>query len=125
MPPHVLDEAVDVLLELPREAGLAGPRDPGDRDEPRPPLLRARVEQILDDPELAPAPHERRLETRRAPLSPARGDHAQRAMEPHRLGLALDLVQARVRESHGRLRRATGRLADENGARLRGALDAR
>jgi hypothetical protein len=43
VPPDLLDEAVDVLLELPREPGLADPGDADDRGEVRTPLLRARL----------------------------------------------------------------------------------
>ena len=42
VPPDRLREAVEVLVELPREPRLADPGDPGDRDEVRLPLLGAR-----------------------------------------------------------------------------------
>ena len=44
MPPGGVGEAVDVLLELPGEPGLADPADPDHRDELRLSLLAGRVE---------------------------------------------------------------------------------
>ena len=125
MPPDVERQPVDVLLELPREPRLADPADPGDEDEMRPALLRARLEEILDDAELALASHERRLEPGRAPFAAAVGDDAKRPEEPHRLRLALELVLAGVLVGDRRLASAARRLADENRARLGGRLDAR
>ncbi len=49
MPPHSLGQAVDVLLELPREAGLADTADPDDRHEEGSSVLRTRVEELLDE----------------------------------------------------------------------------
>ena len=65
VPPDVAGEPVDVLLELPREARLADAADADDRDEVRSAVLGRRVEELLDEPELAVAPDERRLEPRR------------------------------------------------------------
>ena len=54
------------------------------------------MEQILDEPELAVAADERRLEARRAHRAAAPRDDAQRTPELDRLGLALELVLAGV-----------------------------
>ena len=71
VPAHVVCEPVDVLLELPGETRLAGARGADDRDEPRATLLRGRVEEILDQPELRRPADERRLEAAARP-SPRR-----------------------------------------------------
>src|SRR5689334_25438599 len=65
VPPDLVDQAVDVLLELPRETRLADPRDPDDGDEMRLALFGARVEELLDEPQLPVASDERRLEALR------------------------------------------------------------
>ena len=72
VPPDVLDDAVDVLHELPREPALADPAGPDDRHEPRAASRGGRVEQVLEQPQLVVAPDERRLERRRARLRPPR-----------------------------------------------------
>src|SRR5205814_7039399 len=71
MPVDVADQPVDVALELRREPRLADPGDADDRDEPRPALLARGVEEILDQPQLPLASHERRFETGRAALAAA------------------------------------------------------
>ena len=94
VPAHRLDEAVDVLQELPREAALADARRPHDRDEPRPPLASGRVEQLLEQAELVVAADERRLERLR-PVAAAELRHdAQRAPRRHRRVLALEQLLA-------------------------------
>ena len=62
MPEHLVGDAVEVLLELPREARLADAGDADDRDEVRLSLLRRAVEVLLDEAQLARAADERRLE---------------------------------------------------------------
>jgi hypothetical protein len=62
VPPNGSCETVHVLLELPREARLADAADPDDRDEVRAAVLGGRVVELLHEPELAIAAHERRLE---------------------------------------------------------------
>ena len=126
MPPDGVGDAVDVLLELPAEPRLADAGDAGDRR--RAARLRSsarRVEQLLDEAQLAVAADERRLETGRLRWPPRAGDDAQRAPQPDRLGLALELVLARVLEHDRRLGRAPRRLADEQRAGLGRCLDAR
>ena len=112
-----LDDAVDVLEELPGEAALADARLARDRDEPDPALARRRVEQVLEQAQLRVAADERRLEALVATAAAALRDDPQGAPRGDRRGLALEqllagrLVRDRVR------RRALGLLADEHGAR--------
>ena len=70
VPPHVSDEAVDVLLELPRQPGLADPCDAHDRDEAGARLIGARVEQVLQKAQLGRATDERCLERAATTLPP-------------------------------------------------------
>jgi hypothetical protein len=75
VPEHLVQDPVEVLLELPREARLADAGDADDRDEVRLTLLRRAVEVFLDQAQLACPAHERRLELARRPSTPAdRGD---------------------------------------------------
>ena len=62
VPPDLLDQPVEVLLELPRQARLADPRRPHDAHEARLPLACAGVEQVLEQAQLLVPPDERRLE---------------------------------------------------------------
>jgi hypothetical protein len=83
------------------------------------------VEEVLDQPHLALAADERRLEARCASFAAPLGDHAHRAPERHRLGLALELVRPRVLVGDRGFGRAAGSLADEHRPGLRRGLDAR
>src|SRR5215207_11382796 len=58
VPPDLLDDPVEVLVELPAEARLADTRDPSDGDEVRAALLRTGVEQVLDQLQLPVPAHE-------------------------------------------------------------------
>ena len=73
MPPRVVDEPVEVLLELPRQSRLADARDPDHRDagERAPPSAVA-WNSSLSEAQLAVASDERRLERRRMRPSPPR-----------------------------------------------------
>ncbi len=124
MPERVCREAVDVLLELPRESRLADARDTGDEHELSTLLLLGGVEEILDELQLAVATHERRFETGGAHRAAPARDDAQRAPELHRLGLALQLVLAGVLVGDRRLGGALGCVAREHGAGLGCRLDA-
>ena len=53
VPPHVLDDPVDVLQELPGQPGLADAGLAGDRDQPRALFAGRRVEQVLEQAQLA------------------------------------------------------------------------
>jgi hypothetical protein len=116
VPVDVADEPVDVPLELGREPRLADPGDADDRDEACLVLLARSVEEVLDQAHLSFAPDEGRLEAGGAALTPARRDHAGCAPERHRLGLALQLVIARVLVGDRSVARSSRPLADENGS---------
>ena len=88
-------------------------------------LLGRGVEEVLDQPQLALAADERRLEPGRAHRAAAARDDAQGAPERHRLRLALQLVRPGVLVGDRRLGRPLRRLADEHGAGLGRRLDAR
>ncbi len=124
VPVHELDQPVEVLLELPAEAGLADACDADDRHQLRAALLGGDVEELLDEPQLAVAADERRLEPHRLLRASPGGGHAQRLPERHGLGLALQLVVARFLVGDRRLRQALGRLADEHRPRRGRRLDA-
>ena len=123
MPPHALLKPVHVLEELPAEAGLADAGDADDRDEMRPPLVGGRVEQLLDESELAVAPDEGRLDPDGLERASATGSHAKRAPERHRLRLALELVLACSGVGDRRFGGALRRFPDEHGSGLRFRLD--
>src|SRR3954452_7164918 len=62
VPVDRLGDAVEVLVELPRQPGLANASDSGDGDEVRLSLLGAGVDEILDLAKLAVASYARRLQ---------------------------------------------------------------
>ena len=116
MEPEIVDQPVPVLGKLPGEAGLS---DPGWADyghEPRPPLARGRVEEVLDQAELVVAAHERRLERLRAVAAADLGDDAERPPGRDRADLPLERLLPDRFEGDGTGRGALGRLPDENGA---------
>ena len=125
MPVDRLNDPVEVLVELPREPRLADPGDPGDRDQLRPPLLRADVEQILDLAQLAVAADERRLQPLRLQRRRPPRDDAQRAPQRRLTLLALELEAARGLVDDRALGRPPRRLADEDRSGLRHRLHAR
>src|SRR6266508_345997 len=106
MPPDVLNEAVDVLLERPGQARLA---DAGHTDH-------------RDEAELPIAAAERRLAPDRATLAAPRPDDSRRTPELDRLRFPLQPVRTRVLVDDRRLRRPLGRFADDDDAGLRRAL---
>ena len=77
VPVDLLDDPVEVLVELPRQPRLADPRDPGHRDQMRPPLLGAAVEELLASAS-APA-RGRRTAPPAPPTSAARSTPRRRA----------------------------------------------
>ena len=87
------------------------------------PLLGRAWKQLLDQPQLAVAADERRLEARRLQRAAPPETTRERAPERDRLGLALQLVIAGVLVGDRRLGRPSRRLADEDGAGLGGRLD--
>ena len=82
VPVDVCGDPVEVLVELPGQPRLADPGDPRHRDELRPPLVGADVEEVLDLAQLAVAADERRLQAlatsarRRAPETTRSARHS-------------------------------------------------
>ena len=116
MPVDVLDDAVDVLLELPGEPALADAARARHRHEPRPPIATRRLDEVLQDAELLVTADERRLGQVRTSLTATLGDHPERPPGWHRRGLALELLGADGLEGDRRGRRVHRRLADEHAA---------
>src|SRR3954470_9325430 len=90
----VRGDGVDVLLELPRQPGLADARLAGDDDELRVPLLGRDVEELLDHPQLSVPADERSLESVDAQVAADRGSRTDCAMQVERLALALQQMTA-------------------------------
>ena len=88
VPPDVVGQAVDVVQELAGDPGLADPGRAEDRHQPRPPLAGRRVVQVLQEPELVVAAHERGLEVVAAIAAAHPGDDPQGAPGRHGRGLA-------------------------------------
>ena len=125
VPVDDLGQAVEVLVELPDESRLADPGDPRHRDQVRPPLLCAGVEQALDLAQLAVAADERRLQALGFERAPGARDDPHCPPERVQSRFALELVRAGVLVDDRRLGRAPGRLAREHMAGLRQRLDPR
>jgi hypothetical protein len=102
VPVHGLDDAVDVLLQLPRQAALANAARTGDGSEASSPVAPRRAHEIPEEAELLVAPHERRLGHVRAAVTAALGDHPQRPPGGHGSGLALEELLAGFLEGDGR-----------------------
>ena len=115
VPPDVLDQAVDVLEELPGEAGLADARRPDDRDQPGPALAGGGVEQLLEQAQLVVAADERRLQRLRRGRA-RRARPTTRSARQAGTGAALPLSACSPAASNAMARdgRALGRLADEH-----------
>ena len=117
VPPDLLDQAIEVLRELPGQAGLADARRPDDRDEAGAPFPAGGVEQVLEQPELVIAPDEGCLEGVRAALATAFGNDPKGAPRGDRGGLALELPIADRLEGDGATRGAFGGLPHQDSCR--------
>jgi hypothetical protein len=124
VPVDLVDDAVEVLVELPREPRLADASDPGQGHDIRVPLRRA-VEEFVDVLELALAADERRVETGRREHPAHARDHPQRAEQMHCLRLALQLVPTGVLVRDRLLGRAAGGVSDQHRPGLGRTLDPR
>ena len=115
VPVDVAGQPVDVLEELPGEPCLADPGDAGDRHEARPALLVGRVEEILEQTQLAVPTHERWLE----PVAPtAAADHRLRSQRPPGRDRRLAAAEVLVADGLGcdaRGGRPVARLVDQDG----------
>ena len=116
MEPDGIDQAVDVLQELPGQAGLADACRADHRDESSPAIPARRVEEILELADLVVAADERSLEPFRAVPAATLGHDPEGAPGRHRAGLALEgLVAGLLEDDRGRCR-PLGRFADQDGA---------
>ena len=123
VPVDIADQAVDVLLELPGEARLAGAGLSGDRHEAQTAIPLRGVQQVLEQPELLIAAHERRLEALGAADAAQLAHDAQRPPRGHRRGLALDQVLTRRLVGDALRGRPEGRLADQHAPGRRRTLE--
>src|SRR4051812_50025255 len=82
MPPHRLDHAVEVLLELPRQPALADAGGATHPDETRPALPPGRMEQVLEEPQLLVPAGEGSLQPVGTSTPPAPGHHPERPPGP-------------------------------------------
>src|ERR1700690_2993345 len=94
MPPDCLDQAVDVLEELPGEAALADAGRADHRHETCSLLASRRVEEVLELAQLVVAADERRFERLLAIASTGLSDHPERPPGRHGRRLALELLLA-------------------------------
>ena len=123
MPQHGPRQAVDVLGELPREAGLADTGHPRDEHEAARTALRGGVEQLFYEAQLAVTADKGRLDHPGSLRAGDRGDDAGRLVEPHGLGLSLERVLTGVRVGDGGRSGRPGRLLDVAAPRGSGRLD--
>ena len=118
VPVDVLDEAVDVLLELPGEAALADAAGPGDRDEPRAPLAADGVEAAsLSRRNSSSRPTNGGSGMSDRPCPPRWATTRRARQAGTGAGLALEELLAGLLEGDRRRGGALRRLADEDGAR--------
>jgi hypothetical protein len=125
VPPDDLGEAVDVFEELPAQPRLPDPGRSGDRDQPGLTAVDAGVEQLLHQPQLGAAPEERCLEAVDPLQATDTGQDVVRPPQPHRFGLALELVLPGVGEVHRAARHPPGAFVDEDTAGRRRRLHPR
>jgi hypothetical protein len=119
-----VDEAVDVLEELPREPALADAALPGDRHQPDPAIPGGGVEEVLDQPELVVPPDKRRLERLGTVAPPHLGDDPQRSPGRHGGRLPLERLLAGLLEGDPARGGPHGRLAHQHGPRRCRRLEA-
>ncbi len=123
VPPDVLDKAVEVLRELPGQAGLADAGRSEDRDQAGPLLPAGGVEQLLEQAQLVGPTDEGCFQGLAPVASPALRHDAQRPPGGDRNSLALERLLAGRLERDRAARRPLGRLAHEDRSRLGSALE--
>ena len=114
MPPDAVQQAVQVLEELPGQTRLADAARADDAHQARPPLPAGGLEEVLELAELLVPTDERCLERVAPVLAAPLGDHPDGPPCMDRSVLALELVLAGVLEDDGARRRSLGRLADQH-----------
>ena len=112
-----VDDAVDVLLELPRKTALADAALADDRHEPRLLLALSRMEKVLEQPQLLVAAGERRLERLASAGPAAQPDDGCGAPRRNGRRLALEHLLAGLLEPDRALRSMESCLTHEHGAR--------
>ena len=116
VPEDVAGEAVDVLEELPGEAGLPDTGHARDEHEAGGAALGGSVEELLHQAEFVVPPAERRLEDPGALRAGDGGHDAGRLIEAEGLALAFQVVLAGVGVGDGRRRGVSCGLVDVAGA---------
>ncbi len=125
MPVDGVDEAVDVLGQLPSHPALADTGYARDRHEPRPLVAGGGEDDLAQQPELVVATDEGRLDLVAPAAAATLGDDPEGTERRHRRDLALQHLVAGGLEGDGRIRCLLGLLADQHGARRGHALEAR
>ncbi len=125
VPVDRVDQAVDVLGQLPRHPALADAGHAGDRHEARALVAGRGQDDLAEEAELVVAADERRLDLVGPAAAATLGHDPDGAKCGHRRDLALEDLVAGGLEGDGRIRRLLGLLADEDGARRGHALQAR
>ena len=123
VPVDRLEDAIEVLLELPGQPALADPARSGHRHEPRLAVASGRAYEILQQAQLFVAAHEWRFRHVRAALSTALGHDPQGAPGGDGARLALEDLLPGLFERDRRRRQAMGRLTDEHGSGRGSALE--
>ena len=118
MPVDVDGEAIDVFLELPREAALSDPSLTDHRHQPGAGFLGTGVQLILEEAQLDLSAGERRFDAFGPASATKLADDPQGAVGDDRFVLALDLLLAHRSALDGGVDQVARRLADENGIRL-------
>ena len=121
----MLDQAVDVLRQLPRHPALADAGHAGDRHQPRALVAGRGQDDVAEEAELVVATDERRLDLVGPAAAATLGHDPDGAERGHRRDLALEDLVAGGLEGDGRVRGLLGLLADEDRARRGHALEAR
>ena len=124
MPVDVQGQAVDVLVELPGQSRLADAGGTHDREQPRASPLHGAVEELLDEPQLAVAPHQLGLQAVAAVHAERAGDRPLRPPNRDGLGLALDHVLAGIAVGDGGGAGGPGGAVDVDRAGFSEPLDA-
>ena len=125
VPEDRLDDAVEILLELPGEPALADAGLPDDRHQAGLAFAFRGVEMVLERAQLLVAPDEWRLDRLAAPGTTATRHDGQGLPAGDGRGLALERLLADRLERDRTRRRSVGRLADEDRARDRDRLEPR
>ena len=123
MPPRVGSQAVDVLLEFPRQPRLPDAANARHGHEMGSPFGRRRMEQVLDQARLRVATGERRLDLVGPHAASDQADDASGSPQLDRLGLSLELVDTGILVDDRGLGGMPGRFPDKDRPNWRSRLD--